>query len=479
MQDELIKKKAIKNILWKFAERCGAQFVNLIITIVLARILVPDDFGTVAIINVFIVIFNVFVDSGMANALIQKKNVDNKDFSSVFYFNIVQGVITYIIFYIMAPFIAGFFENAELTVMLRTAGVVLLISSVKNVQQAYVSKKLMFQKFFWATLGGTVVSSIVGIWLAISGYGVWALIAQNILNQLIDTIILWMIVKWRPEKYFSFTRIKSLLSYGSKLLLSALIDTIYNNFQSLFIGKFYTEADLAYYTKGKQIPDFLVTNINSTLDSVLFPIMSDVQDDTTRLKQMTRKAISTSTTLLWPILAAVIASAPEMISVLLTDKWNNSVFFLRIFCVSYALWPLHTANLNAIKAYGKSGTFLIQEIMKKAIGITILLLVFDKGVNAIACSLLIIAPISALINWFPNRKNIAYKMSEQIRDILPALGMAIIEFTVVFIISFLQINIYLKFGLQVLLGIVTYCIMIYCFKRSIINLIFSLVNKKE
>ncbi len=479
MQDESIKKKAVKNILWRFAERFGAQFVNLIITIVLARILVPDDFGTVAIINVFLVIFNVFVDSGMANALIQKKNVDNIDFSSVFYFNIFQGTVIYLIFYLSAPFIAGFFDNPELTTMLRVAGVVLFISGIKNVQQAYVSKKLMFQKFFWATLGGTVISSIIGIWLACNGYGVWALIVQNILNQLIDTVILWMIVKWRPERCFSFSRIKSLLSYGSKLLLSALIDTVYNNFQSIFIGKFYTEAELAYYTKGKQIPDFLVANINTTLDSVLFPIMSDVQDDTTRLKGMTRTSIGTSTTLLWPILAAVIASAPEMISVLLTDKWIDSVFFLRVFCLTYALWPIHTANLNAIKAFGKSGTFLKQEIIKKVIGVTVLLLVFDKGVYAIACSVLITAPISALINWFPNRKNISYKFWEQIKDILPALGMAVIEFAVIFSLSFLHINIYVKFGLQVLLGIAVYVLMICCFKRSIIQLMISLVRKER
>lgn len=478
MQDESLKKRAVKNIIWRFAERCGAQFVNLIITIVLARILLPDDFGTVAIINVFIVVFNVFVDSGMANALIQKKNVDNKDFSSVFYFNIFQGVVIYILLYLSAPLIAGFFNNTELTAMLRVAGLVLLISSVKNIQQAYVSKKLMFQKFFWATLGGTVVSSVVGIWMACNGYGVWALITQNIINQLIDTLILWLIVKWRPEKYFSFQRIKNLLSYGSKLLFSALIDTVYNNFQSLFIGKFYTEADLAYYTKGKQIPDFLVANINATLDSVLFPIMSDVQDDIPRLKSMTRKAISTSTTLLWPILAAVIASAPQMISVLLTDKWIDSVFFLRVFCISYALWPIHTANLNAIKAYGKSGTFLIQEIMKKTIGITVLLLVFNKGVHAIALSVLITAPISAFINWLPNRKNISYRFWEQIKDILPALGMAIIEFGVVFLLSFLNINIYIKFGLQILAGVVVYLIMICYFKWDIIKTILSSINKK-
>ncbi len=467
MQNEQIKTVAIKNILWKFAERCGAQFVNLIITIILARILLPEDFGIIALINVFIVILNVFVDSGMANALIQKKNVDNKDFSSVFYFNIFQGIIIYILLYLLAPFIASFYENADITAMIRVAGTVLLISSIKNVQQAYVAKKLIFQKFFWATLIGTIISSVIGILLAYMHYGVWALIIQNVLNQLIDTIVLWIIVKWRPEKYFSFRRIGDLLSYGIKLLFSALIDTVYNNFQVLFIGKYYTESELAYYSKGKQLPGVLVININSAIESVLFPIMSDVQENREELKKITRNVISASTIILWPILAAVIASATEVVTVLLTEKWIDSVIFLQIFCLSYALWPIHTANLSVIKAYGKSDIFLKLEILKKAIGLTILLLVYDKGVHMIAASVLITGPISAFINWFPNSKNLSYRFFELLKDLLPAFGMAVAEFIVVYLLSFLPLNIYLKFILQIMVGMIIYILMLYFVKRNL------------
>lgn len=479
MQNESIKKIAIKNILWKFAERCGAQVVNLIITIVLARILLPEDFGIIALINVFIVILNVFVDSGMANALIQKKNVDNKDFSTVFYFNIIQGILIYIILYLLAPFIASFYENADITAMIRVAGVVLLISGVKNVQQAYVSKNLIFHKFFWATLIGTIISSIVGILLAYNHYGVWALIIQNVLNQLIDTIVLWIIVRWRPEKYFSFKRIKDLLSYGIKLLFSALIDTVYSNFYVLFIGKYYTESELAYYSKGKQLPEVLVVNINSAMESVLFPIMSDVQENKEELKKLTRNVISVSTIILWPVLAAVMASASEVITVLLTDKWIDSVIFLQIFCFSYALWPIHTANLNAIKAYGKSDTFLKQEIIKKVMGITVLLLVFDKGVHMIAASAFVTTPISAFINWFPNRKFLSYKFFELIKDLMPAFGMAVAEYVIIHLLSFLGLNIYIKFCLQLIVGAALYFIMLYFFKRELLGILFSFVKTKK
>lgn len=478
MSDGINNKTVVSNLIWRFAERCGAQGVGFVISIVLARLLMPEEFGVIALMNVFINVMGVFVDCGLASSVIQKKNADELDYSSVFVSNVVCSIAVYIIIFITAPFIANFYENSEMSLMLRVLGLSVIIASLKNIQQAYVTKHLLFKKFFYSTLIGTILSGVVGIVFAYMGFGVWALIFQSLINTIVDTAMLWIIVGWYPKWKFSFERFKELFSYGGKLLLSSILDTLYTNIQSLIIGKKYTEADLAFYTKGKQLPELLITNINASLDSVLFPVMSDVQEEKEKLKSITRKAIQTSTSLIWPILAAVIASASELVNVVLTDKWSGCVIFLQIFCLSYAFWPIHTANLNAIKAYGQSGIFLKQEIIKKVLGITVLILVFDKGVEIIALSVLMLAPIAAFINWFPNRKYLSYKFWEIIKDILPALAMAVLEFIVVYLLSLIDINIYIRLSMQVLMGIIVYFIMIYCFKRNLIELLLSFVKKK-
>lgn len=478
MSDGINNKTVVSNLIWRFAERCGAQGVGFVISIVLARLLMPEEFGVIALMNVFINLMGVFVDCGLASSVIQKKNADELDYSSVFVSNVVCSIAVYIIIFITAPFIANFYENSEMSLMLRVLGLSVIIASLKNIQQAYVTKHLLFKKFFYSTLIGTILSGVVGIVFAYLGFGVWALIFQSLINTIVDTAMLWIIVGWYPKWKFSFERFKELFSYGGKLLLSSILDTLYANMQSLIIGKKYTETDLAFYTKGKQMPELLITNINASLDSVLFPVMSDVQEEKEKLKAITRKAIQTSTSLIWPILAAVIASASELVQVVLTDKWSGCIIFLQIFCLSYAFWPIHTANLNAIKAYGQSGTFLKQEIIKKVLGITVLILAFDKGVEIIALSVLMLAPISAFINWFPNRKYLSYKFWEIIKDILPALAMAVLEFIVVYLLSLIDINIYIRLSMQVLMGIIVYFIMIYCFMRNLTELMLSLVKKK-
>ncbi len=479
MVDGVNKKKVITNLIWRFAERCGAQGVGFVITIILARILMPEEFGTVALMSVFINIMYVFVDCGLSSAVIQKKNVDELDFSCVFIANIVCAILSYAIIFITSPLIASFYADGELVIMMRIMGISLIISSLKSVQQAYVTRKLLFKKFFFSTLVGTIVSGIIGIVMAYCGFGVWALIAQNILNTLIDTLMLWLIVGWHPKFQFSFERFRELFAYGGKLLLSGLIDTLYTNLQSLVIGKKYTETDLAYYSRGKQVPELLITNINSSLDSVLFPIMSGVQEEKDKLKSITRKALQTSTSFLWPILAAVIAGAPALIEVFLTNKWMDSVVYMRIFCLSYAFWPIHTANLNAIKAYGKSGIFLKLEIIKNVLGLIVLLLVFNKGVNLIAISGLILAPICALINWFPNRQTISYQFMEVLKDTCPAFIMSVFEFCAVIAVSFLSLNVYLKLFFQVIVGVAIYFLMLFAFKRDMCNVIIDLFRNKK
>lgn len=414
------KERVLTNLFWRFAERCGAQGVTFIVSIVLARILSPDEFGVISLVTVFTAILQVFVDSGLGNALIQKETADDVDFSTVFYFNFILCMILYVLLFIFAPLLAGFYDDASLTGIIRVLGLTLIISGVKNIQQAYVSRHLLFKKFFYATLGGTVIAAFVGIVLAFQGYGVWALVIQQILNTLIDTCILWISVKWRPVRKFSFLRLKSLLSFGWKLLASSLLETGYNNIRSLTIGKLYSTADLAYYNKGKQFPNLIVTNINASIDSVLFPVMSDMQNDMTGIKNMTRRAIKTSSYVIWPCMAGLIACAEPLIKILLTEKWLESAIYLQLFCISYAFWPIHTANLNAIKAIGRSDIFLKLELIKKIIGITSLLFSLRYGVFVIALTFTLTDPISAAINAYPNRKLLNYTFKEQLLDLMPA-----------------------------------------------------------
>lgn len=450
--------KVMSNFLWRFAERCGAQGVTFIVSIVLARLLDPSIYGTVALVTVFTTIMQVFVDSGMGNALIQKKDADDLDFSSVFYFNLVMCSFVYLLMFIVAPLIASFYNTPELTSIVRVVSLILIISGVKNVQQAYVSRNMLFKRFFFATLGGTIGAAVVGIIMAYLGYGVWALVAQMIFNAAIDTTILWITVKWRPKRMFSFSRLKGLFSYGWKLLVSSLLDTIYNDLRQLIIGKKYSKSDLAQYNQGQKFPQFIVSNINTSIDSVLLPTMSKEQDNTETVKNMTRRAIKTSTYIMMPIMTGLAVCAESIVKLLLTDKWLFCVPFLRVFCISYAFYPIHTANLNAIRAMGRSDLFLLLEVIKKIIGIITIVISMFISVMAMAYSMLITSVLSQIINSWPNRKLLGYSYGNQLIDILPQVLLSLTMGAIVYSVQFIGIGSLVTLLFQVIIGIVVYYI---------------------
>lgn len=331
-QNEMKKDKNIilDNFIWRFAERCGAQLVTAVVTLLLARILVPEDYGRTALVAVFINILQVFIDSGLGTALIQKKDADDLDFSSVFYFNFAVCLVLYAGMFIAAPYIAAFYKDPSLTPVVRVASLTLVFSGVKGIQQAYVSRNMMFKRFFFATLGGTLFSAFLGLGMAYAGFGVWALVAQQLSNTAIDTLILWLTVHWRPKAVFSWQRLKGLLSYGWRLLASSLLDTVYNNLRSLVIGRVYTSADLAFYNEGMLAPDVIAVNVDSSIDSVLLPAMSAVQDEPARVKNMTRRAIKTCVYVIAPLMMAMFFCAEPLVRLVLTEKWLPCVPYLRI-----------------------------------------------------------------------------------------------------------------------------------------------------
>lgn len=452
------KQKIFSNFIWRFAERCGAQAVKLIVELVLARFLLPDDYGTIALVTVFITILNVFVDSGLGNALIQKKNADDLDFSSVFYFNLIWCFILYLLLFAFAPVISIFYGIPELTVIVRVLGITVLISGLKNVQQAFVSRNMLFKKFFFATLGGTFGAAILGITMAYFGFGVWALVAQQLFNTAMDTLILWITVKWRPKKVFSVQRLKVLFNYGWKLLASGLLETIYNNIRSLVTGKLYTASDLAFYNQGDKLPNIIVGNINNSIDSVLLPVMSNEQDNVEQIKEITRKSIKISTYVMAPLMMGLAVTADTLIVLILTEKWLPCVFFLKIFCVTYMFQPIHTANLNAIKALGRSDLFLKLEVWKKVVGLILLCSTMWISVEAMAYSSFVSGILAQIINSWPNKKLLNYSYLEQLKDIIPSILLAVFMGVCIYSISLLHLNHILLLTIQIVLGASIYIV---------------------
>lgn len=470
------KNSVISNFIWRFAERCGAQIVTFIVSIVLARILAPEEYGTIALVTVFTTILQVFVDSGLGTALIQKKNADDLDFSSVFYFNLFMCLVLYLAMFLAAPYIARFYDDISLIPIIRVISLTIVVSGVKGIQQAYVSRNMLFKRFFFSTIGGTLFSAVLGIIMAYAHFGVWALVAQQLSNSIIDTLILWVTVRWRPQLMFSWKRLTKLLSFGSKLLASSLLDTIYSNLRNLIIGKIYSSSDLAFYNQGDKFPKVIVTNINSSIDSVLLPSMSSVQDNHEKVKSMTRRAIKTSTYIMAPLMMGLAFCATPIVQLVLTDKWLPCVPFLQVFCITYMFWPVHTANLNAINAMGRSDLFLKLEIIKKVIGLTLLFITMRISVMAMAYSLLISGLLSQIINSWPNRKLLNYGYLEQVKDILPAILLAVIMGVIVYCVSFIGLNSALTLLIQILLGMFVYLMGSKLFKLESYNYLLDVIR---
>lgn len=471
------RKAVFSNLIWRFMERCGAQLVSVVVSFVLARMLDPSVYGLVAKVTIITSIMLVFVDSGMANSLIQKKDPDDLDFSSVFFFNVAFCLVLYVGLFFAAPLIAEYNGQPELTAIVRVLGLTVVVAGVKNVQQAYVSKTMQFKRFFFATLGGTAVSAAVGIAMAYKGFGVWALVAQQLSNVTINTCVLWLTVGWRPKAMFSLERLRALLGYGWKLLASGLLDTVYNKLREIFIAVFYTDTDLAFYNRGNALPNLIVENINSSIDSVLLPVLSAEQDHAEQVREMTRRAIKVSSYIIMPLMMGLAVCAEPFVRFFLTEKWLPCVPYLRIFCFTYSFYPLHTANLNAIKAMGRSDLFLILEIVKKAVGITALLLTMRLGVYPMALSLLATSVLSQIINAWPNSRLLNYSYLRQLADLLPTILLAAAMGACVYPVSLLGLSDIVTLVIQVPLGVLVYVLGSKLLRIDSFEYLMSIVKK--
>lgn len=477
------KEKIIKSLVWKLMERGGVQGIQFIIQIILARLLTPEDYGSIAIIAIFITIANVFVQSGFNTALIQKKDTDELDYSSVFYLSMFVAFIIYIILFIAAPFIAEFYGIDNLTAVIRVISITLFFGAYNSIQNAIVAKHMEFRKLFFSSTGAVCVSGIIGIVLAYSGFGVWALVAQQLINQITISVILLFILKWHPKLIFSFERIRVLFSYGCKLLVSALIDTFYMNIRSLIIGKIYSPTMLGFYNRGDQFPQLIVSNINGSIQSVMLPALASQQDNVEKVKNMMRRGIVTSSFIIFPTMVGLAVVAKPLVSIILTDKWLLCVPFLQIFCMSYALWPIHTANLQAINAMGRSDIYLRLEIAKKVVGMIILVISLFYGVYGIAVGTLIAGIVSTFINSYPNKKLLNYSYLEQMKDIMPSFIISVLMGVITYSVRFFNMGNMITMIIQILVGVISYLFLAKIFKLEcyvyLINTLKGILNKRK
>lgn len=483
MESKTQTKQIINNLLWKIFERAGVQGVALITSIILARSLLPEDFGVIAIITIFITIANVFVQSGLGTALIQKKDTNSTDFSSVFFISLLIATILYGTLFLLAPVIARFFDLPQLKDIIRVLSLTLFPFAFNSLQSAFLIRNMQFKKLFLSSFSSTIISGAVGIIMAINNYGPWALVGQQLSSSFTVCVVMWFTVNWRPKFIFSFPRIRILFSFGWKLLVSNLINTIYNELFSLIIGKKYTSDLLGYFNRGKQFPSLIVTNIDSAIQTVMLPAYSSNQDNQLKVKQMMRRSIKTSSFLIFPAMVGLAAVGESFISIVLTDKWLPTVFFMQIYCFFYAFQPIQTANLQAIIAMGRTDVFLKLEIIKKLIGLSILSITVFFGVYAIAIGGVFSAVISTFINSYPNKKLLNYSYIEQMKDILPYFLLSIFMGAIVAGVQLIQFNTLFTLITQIISGLLIYLAGAHLFRLEsyvyILNIFKGYIKKNE
>lgn len=473
--------KIVSGLGWTFGERILAQGVSFLVSIVLARILAPSEFGIISLILIFINISNVFVSNGFGESLIQKKNANIKDYSTVFWCSFFVSLVLVGIIWICAPIISDFYDNPYLIWPLRILSLKLILASINSIQQAYISKHLMFRKMFFATLLGTIVSAFGGIALAYLGFGVWALVAQYLINSTIDTLALLVTVPWRPKLTFSMQSAKKLIGYGWKITGAALINELYVQSRSLIIGKVYSTVDLAFYNKGNMFPQVIMTNINTAVNKVFFPVMVNTNDDKTQLKRIARNAITGIALITFPLMTFLMVAADKIILLLLTEKWAFSIPFMRTLCLFWIVQPVQTANWQVLKASGRSDLCLKLEIIKKVIGVGLVLSTMMISVQALAWSNVAFALISMVVNMIPNRKLINYSIFEQILDLLPIILLSFGTAGIAWCISFISMPLIVSIILEAVVCFGVYGLIVVGYLKiknpSLINNIISKIKR--
>lgn len=481
MAEKSIKSKVTSGLFWSYGERITAQLISLLVSVILARLLEPENYGVISIVMIFITLCNALTTGGFGNALVQKKNPDDLDFSTVLVISLAGSSLLYVLLFACAPWIADFYNMPQLVPVLRVLGIRVIISGVNSVQHAHVQKDMAFKKFFFSTLLGTAVSAVVGIVMAHMGFGVWALVAQYLTNSTINMIVLHLTNKRGIGLRFSLARAKGLFSYGWKVWLTTIVYTIEGNIRSLIIGKKFGSADLAFYDQGKKYPELIVTNINSSISKVMFPALSGCQDDLPRMKQLCRRAVRVGVFVLAPALIGLIAVADTFVEVFLTVKWLPCVPFMRVLTIVFLVRPLTTTCQQSIMAIGRSDITLKIEIILNSLALVLLsvaVFVFESPI-LIAWSNVVTECVSLALFMFYTKKLIAYKHSEQLQDIFPAIALSCIMGGIVIMLSRILMNKMLLLLVQISVGALFYAVAAYLLKLDSMKYLVDIIRRKR
>lgn len=451
-----LKQKAMKGVAWSAIERFSAQGVQFVIGLILARLLTPEDYGLIGMLAIFLAISQTFIDSGFSTALIQKKGRDELDFSTIFYFNIVVAVFCYSLLFFTAPLIAKFYDQPLLAQLTRVIGLSIVINAFSVVQRAKFTINVDFKTQTKASLSAIILSGLIGIYLAYTGFGVWALVVQTLIRRSIEVLVLWLISKWIPQQGFSFQRFKGLFSFGSKLLFSALLDTTFQNIYTIVIGKLFSAGSLGFFTRASQFAAFPSANITGILQRVTFPVLCEIHDNETQLQTAYRKIIKFSALVIFPLMMGLAALADPLIITILTDKWAETAWMLQIMCFSMMWYPIHAINLNILNVKGRSDLFLKLEIIKKILTIIVLIITIPLGIKAMLLGQVFASYVALIINLHYTKKIINYGFWQQIMDLLPILLLSFVMGAAVYLLTFLLTSLWLQLCLGFIGGVLLF-----------------------
>lgn len=454
---ESLKSKTITALFWSFIESVGLQAVRFAVGIILARLLFPEQFGLIGMLIIFIAVAQSFLDSGFGAALIQKKTAHHIDLCSVFYFNIGLGITSAGILGLMAPGIAGFYNQSILTPIMRALSVILIIDSLSLVQVTLLSKSLNFKTLTKVNLFSGGISGAAGITLAMFGFGVWSLVAQQICASLLRTGLLWLLSSWRPTMVFSLRSLRNMFPFGSKMFVSGVLNQIFANIYLLAIGKIFSAADLGYFTRAKTFAELPSHTLAGMVGRVTFPIFSTIQDDPERLKRGLKKGLCTLVMLNFAMMIGLMVIARPLVLTLVTERWAESIIYLQLLCLVGLLYPLHVINLNLLQALGKSNLFLRLEVIKKILVIVNIAVTYRWGISAIILGMMVTSGIAYYLNSYYTGILISYSIREQLWDLLPYLIIAAVMGGIIYAVGFIAFpNNWSLLLTQIFLGIVVY-----------------------
>lgn len=445
-----LKQKTVNGLLWSFIENFSKQGITFIVGIILARLLTPEEFGLIGMITIFIAISTSVINSGFSQALIRKKDCTDTDYSTVFYFNLLVGVVLFAILFFAAPLIAGFFNEPQLTKLVKVLASVLVIDAFTIIQRTKLTKRIDFKLQTKISVIADIVSGVAGIAMAYTGFGVWSLVARQIIQRALNALLLWVWNRWIPLLVFSKESFKELFSFGSRLLVSGLIDTAYRNIYLLVIGKFFSAAELGYFTRSEQFQKLPSQNINTVIQRVTYPVLSSMQDDKSRLKNNYQKLIRSTMLITFVLMLGMAAVAEPMIITLIGEKWRPSIIYLQMLSFVGMMYPLHALNLNMLKVSGRSDIFLKLEIIKKILAVPTIVIGVIWGIKIMIAGMMVNTLIAYYLNSYWSGRFIGYSFKQQVTDILPSFSLALTMAVAVYLLGLiLPFSMLLKLILQI------------------------------